>query len=169
MLSVAALFYDQVRFMNDEKDSKEDLFHPIEAGKTFHMPEAVQEGGQIFTDHYSLQCDHLDVQPKSIVLPKFIFNPGMGYKEKGLLLLAFDSNHKVSIFEKVLKASEKGFKKFHIQFLDETGEEVVSTWKFEGARIQAVDFGFVAKERPSPAELAVEIDYKHLVIGDMSI
>jgi len=155
--------------MSEEHESSENFFTPIEAGKTFHLPEPVEEGRQSFYDHYRLKCDHIDIQPKSIVLPKFIFNPGVGYKEKGLLLLGFASDHKNDLFVKVLTAAEKGFKKFEIAFLDDDEKEVLSTWRFVGARIQAVDFGFVAKERPSPAELAIEIDYQHLAIGDMII
>lgn len=155
--------------MTEEHDVEENVFNPIEGGKTFQLPEVPEEGDQVFADHYRLRCDHIDIQPKSIVLPKFIFNPGMGYKEKGPLLLGFDSDHVGNIFGKILLAAEKGFRKFYLDFLNDEETEILSTWSFEGARVQAVDFGFVAKARPSPAELAIEIDYKHLVIGDTSI
>lgn len=164
-----SLFNNKAEDMTEEKESNRGLIGPIESGKTFHMPEPPEEGEKVYSDFYHLNCDHIDIQPKSIVLPKFIFNHGMGYKEKGCLLLGFDSDHQNNLYGKVLKAATDGFGKFEIAFLHPEDKSIVSVWKFTEARVQAVDFGFVATQRPTPAELAVEIDYKHLVIGDVSI
>lgn len=170
----ASVFPCKAGNMTEEKESNIGLMGHIEAGKTAELSDPELEpdseaGEQIYIDDYRLRCDHIDVQPKTIVLPKFVFNFGMGYKEKSPLLLKFFSEHQNSVFAKVLKAASTGFKKFEIDFLSPDSKEVYSTWTFTEARIQAVDFGCVAAQRPTPAEFAVEIDYKHLLIGDVSI
>lgn len=152
-----------------EEEHHEGLVGPIESGKTSSMPITPGDGEEAISDHYFVECDHLDVQPKNIILPKFIFNPAMGYKEKGLLLLTFDGDHSTGIYAKVLKAANKGFKNFKIMFLNEDEDNVISVWEFEQARLHAVDFGNVAKARSTSPEFAVEIDYSHLSIDGESI
>lgn len=155
--------------MTEKDETSKSFINSDEIDKTTHLPEPPEEGDIIYSDYFQLKCSHIDIQPKSIVLPKFIFNHGVGYKEKGYVLLGFDSDHRNNLFGKVLKAANEGFGFFDIIFLDPEEKTAVSTWKFTEARIQAVDFGFIATQRPTPAEFAVEIDYRHLTIGDVSI
>ena len=154
--------------MNKEHDyHKEEVFErPIEAGHTSQLPQHVEPEDQdpTLSDNFELIAPGLDVQPRSIVLPKFVFNNGLGYKEKGLLLLGYEADHMSQIYSKILKAANDGFKKFEIAFKDLETNKVVSVWKFYDARIHAVDFGFVATEKAEHGELAVEVDYRHLEI-----
>lgn len=146
-----------------EQDDDE-FIGPGELEAALEPPETPIEGPANFSDNFRLICDHVDIQPKSIILPKFIFSPSIGYREKGFLLLSYNGDHENGAYAKILKAAAAGFKFFEIQFLTPEKDVVISSWKFEEARIHAVDFGFVANERPSPAEFVVEVDYKHLNI-----
>lgn len=139
---------------------------PIEAGKTSALPAKNPEPApdEIKPDLFVVRCPDIDVQPKSVVLPKFVFSGNIGYKEKGMLLVSYDSDHSTGVYAKVLKAAQPpGFKKFEIDFLNED-EEVLSTWKFMNPRVHAVDFGYVAEQRVEPGEFVIEIDYKHLEV-----
>lgn len=161
--------------MDEESHSHHQQYEgfagPIETGKTGYLPHSPVEENQIYSDLFALKCDHIDIQPKSIVLPKLIFKMDvLGYKEKGFLLLTFDSNYSSGIHAKILKAADVGFKNFQIHFYSqEDNQNLASRWDFENARIHAVDFGFAANERNVPAEVAVEIDYKHLNVDGVSV
>lgn len=160
--------------MSEESHSHqqyEGFAGPIEAGKTGYLPHSSEEEGQVYSDLFTLKCDHIDIQPKSIVLPKLIFKMDvLGYKEKGFLLLTFDSDYSNGVHAKILKAAEVGFKNFQIHFSSpEDGQTLVSRWEFENARIHAVDFGFAANKRSVPAEVVVEVDYKHLNVDGVSV
>ncbi len=119
---------------------------------------------KIYSDRFILTCDNIEsYRIKGIELPKIIFSHhrnNQTIKEKSSVMVYFYTIPKDGYpYKKILEACKKETIKFLIKWLDEKGA-VKSEWIFGGARIQGVDFGSAAYERPDISEAAMEIVYQ---------
>ena len=158
----------------DTHSLPEGLQGPIESGKTFELPQIIEEGMHL-EDNFLLQAFEIDQEDiKSIILPKLILNIGQGFSEKAPLIIRFATNHKAQVCKEIIKAGNSTIENFELHFFGEISEDdedfcVQSVWKFIGARVHAIDFGYAARVRTDPQEFLVEIDYEGLIIDGEAI
>jgi len=156
----------EIPHLNEEIDPGED--EENFEGEEDDFPE---EGGEAYSDKFLLNCEGLDsYRIKSIELPKMIFmrhKNEQSIKEKSSFMVYFyaamagDSEDKTRApypWKSLMEACKKDTIALSIDWLDAKGDKS-STWKFGGARIQGLDFGSAAYERPELAEAAIEIFY----------
>jgi len=146
---------------------------PIESGQTTKLPEEPPPGTPTYEDSFFVQGLEIEQEDiKSIILPKYILNdlnPGVGYSEKGFLLMTFNGNHKNGVYGEILRVVNEGIDELKIHFLDEESAAVLSTWTFLEPIVHAIDFGYAAHMRAEPPELSVEFDYAKFDIDGRSI
>jgi len=168
--------------MNEE--NLEGFEDPIASGKMALLTRKPAEGEPVFQDYFFVEGLNINQEDiKNIILPKFIMNrlnPGVGFSEKGLLLLTLDGNHKNGVYAEVMKMLKNGLEELKIHFYVPPGdgdagedfdvdETIISTWSFCELVVQAVDFGYVSPMRPEPAEVSIEFDYAKFEIDGNSI
>ena len=74
-----------------------------------------------------------------------------------------DKGNNLYPYKQLFETCKKNVVKVSIKWLDEKGN-VSSEWVFGGARIQGIDFGSAAYEKPEPSEGAVELSYQTINI-----
>lgn len=138
-------------------------------------PEGEEEEGSnqpVFTDRFVLQFEGIEAfRIKNVELPKIIFaqhKNSQSIKEKSTVMVYFytmpaDKGNNLYPYKQLFETCKKNVVKVSIKWLDEKGN-VSSEWVFGGARIQGVDFGSAAYEKPEPSEGAVELSYQTINI-----
>jgi len=137
-------------------------------------PEAQEEEEQegmeqvIYSDRFLLQCEGMEpFRVKNVELPKIIFaqhKNSQSIKEKSTIMVYFytmphEKGEALYPWKKLFEAAKKNAIKFSIKWLNEKGK-IESEWTFGGARIQGVDLGNAAYEKPEPSEGAIEFSYQ---------
>jgi hypothetical protein len=135
-------------------------------------PEEQAEETVIYSDRFVLQSEGIEAfRIKNVELPKIIFaqhKNSQSIKEKSTIMVYFytmphEKGDTLYPWRKLFEAAKKNAIKFSIKWLDEKGK-VESEWTFGGARIQGVDLGSAAYEKPEPSEGAVEFSYQTINI-----
>jgi len=135
-------------------------------------PEEQAEETVIYSDRFVLQSEGIEAfRIKNVELPKIIFaqhKNSQSIKEKSTIMVYFytmphEKGDALYPWRKLFEAAKKNAIKFTIKWLDEKGK-VESEWTFGGARIQGVDLGNAAYEKPEPSEGAVEFSYQTINI-----
>lgn len=132
--------------------------------------EEEQEGMEqvIYSDRFLLQCEGMEpFRVKNVELPKIIFaqhKNSQSIKEKSTIMVYFytmphEKGEALYPWKKLFEAAKKNAIKFSIKWLNEKGK-IESEWTFGGARIQGVDLGNAAYEKPEPSEGAIEFSYQ---------
>lgn len=140
----------------DEEEESEQVTHEVEV--------------PVFHDRFIIHTDAFEpLLVKAIDLPKILFSPHretQSFREKSVILVALlappDEVSK-GLHKKLFTACRKAKLPFSIDWLSDKGE-VTSTWQFENVRIQGIDFGSAAYERPEVNVIAVEFVYDNLKI-----
>lgn len=136
------------------------------------VPEEQAEETVIYSDRFVLQSEGIEAfRIKNVELPKIIFaqhKNSQSIKEKSTIMVYFytmphEKGDALYPWRKLFEAAKKNAIKFTIKWLDEKGK-VESEWTFGGARIQGVDLGNAAYEKPEPSEGAVEFSYQTINI-----
>jgi len=124
----------------------------------------------VFHDRFVIRTDAFDpFLVKAVDLPKILFSPHretQSFREKSVILVALHARSEAveqGLHKKLFVACKKSRIPFEINWLDSKGE-VISSWQFENVRIQGVDFGSAAYERPEANVIAVEFVYDNLKI-----
>ena len=124
----------------------------------------------VFHDRFIIHTDAFNAfLVKAIDLPKILFSPHretQSFREKSVILVALlapPEEVAKGLHKKLFTACKKSRIPFSIDWLDNKGE-VTSTWHFENVRIQGIDFGSAAYERPEINVIAVEFVYDNLKI-----
>ena len=132
--------------------------------------EEEEEGAEhvIFSDRFLLHCEGMEpFRVKNVELPKIIFaqhKNSQSIKEKSTIMVYFytmphEKGEALYPWKKLFEAAKKNAIKFSIKWLNEKGK-IESEWTFGGARIQGVDLGNAAYEKPEPSEGAIEFSYQ---------
>lgn len=128
------------------------------------------EEEEVYSDKFVCNCEGLDgYRVKSIELPKMIFmrhKDGQSIKEKSSFMIYFysapaatnDEGRALYPYKSLMETCKKNNITLSIDWLDFEGKKHC-TWKFGGARVQGLDLGSAACERPDIAEAAIEISY----------
>lgn len=141
----------------EEEDGGEEEEHP---------------GQPVFTDRFVLQFEGIEAfRIKNVELPKIIFaqhKNSQSIKEKSTVMVYFYTmpaykGNNLYPYKQLFETCKKNVVKVSIKWLDEKGN-VSSEWVFGGARIQGIDFGSAAYEKPEPSEGAVELSYQTINI-----
>lgn len=123
-----------------------------------------------YSDKFVCNCEGLEAfRVKSIELPKMIFmrhKDGQSIKEKSSFMIYFysaltmtnDDGRALYPYKSLMETCKKNSINLSIDWLDAEGKKNC-TWKFGGARVQGLDLGSAAYERPEIAEAAIEISY----------
>jgi hypothetical protein len=153
----------------NDKQANVGLLGPIESGQTAAIPTPPEPGQEILSDYFVLESDVFDQKfLTNIILPKFILSTTNSIKEKSFILLTFHGSHSPSVYANVLHAAKVGIKKFNIHFTNEDEGDTISLWAFEGVRVHAVDFGYVARQRTEMPMISVELAYDSISIDDIT-
>ena len=140
----------------------------------------------VFKDHFLAESDAWDTTlVRGIDLPKMLFKQTkyeQACHERSVVMVYVESNPEAiqnNQFLNLFKASTKGEIKFRISWTSPPSpkkkkgssddREIYSTWTFEGARIQGLDFGTAEAERPMPNVIAIEVAYNNLKIDGISL
>lgn len=130
--------------------------------------ETEEQGEVVYSDRFIVQCEALEsFRVKNVELPKIIFSQHkntQSIKEKSTVLVYFytmphEKGNKPYAWKQLFEAAKKNSVKFSIKWLNEKGA-VDSEWTFNGARIQGIDLGNAAYEKPEPSEGAIEFSYQ---------
>lgn len=130
--------------------------------------EAEEQGEVVYSDRFVVQCEALEpFRVKNVELPKIIFSQHkstQSIKEKSTVLVYFytmphEKGDKLYAWKQLFEAAKKNSVKFSIKWLNEKGAPA-SEWVLNGARIQGIDLGNAAYEKPEPSEGAVEFSYQ---------
>ena len=131
--------------------------------------EEVEEQGEVvYSDRFIVQCEALEpFRVKNVELPKIIFSQHkntQSIKEKSTVLVYFytmphEKGNKLYAWKQLFEAAKKNSVKFSIKWLNEKGA-TESEWVLNGARIQGIDLGNAAYEKPEPSEGAIEFSYQ---------
>lgn len=125
-------------------------------------------GEVVYSDRFIVQCEAVDAfRIKNVELPKIIFaqhKSNQSIKEKSTILVYFytmphEKGDKLYAWKQLFEAAKKNSVKLSIKWLDEKGK-AESEWVFNGARIQGIDLGNAAYEKPEPSEGAIEFSYQ---------
>lgn len=134
--------------------------------------EQEPEGDVVYSDRFIVQCEALEpFRIKNVELPKIIFSQHkntQSIKEKSTVLVYFysmphEKGEKLYAWKQLFEAAKKNSIKFSIKWLNEKGA-VDSEWILNGARIQGIDLGNAAYEKPEPSEGAIEFSYETINI-----
>lgn len=151
----------------------EKLKNKTKKGKTEEETEqeedsSEEEGDVVYSDRFIVQCEALEsFRVKNVELPKIIFSQHkntQSIKEKSTVLVYFytmphEKGNKLYAWKQLFEAAKKNSVKFSIKWLNEKGA-VDSEWVLNGARIQGIDLGNAAYEKPEPSEGAIEFSYQ---------
>ena len=127
-----------------------------------------EQGEVVYSDRFIVQCEALEpFRVKNVELPKIIFAQHkniQSIKEKSTVLVYFytmphEKSNNLYAWKQLFEAAKKNSVKFSIKWLNEKGA-VDSEWTFNGARIQGIDLGNAAYEKPEPSEGAIEFSYQ---------
>lgn len=130
--------------------------------------EQEPEGDVVYSDRFIVQCEALEpFRIKNVELPKIIFSQHkntQSIKEKSTVLVYFysmphEKGEKLYAWKQLFEAAKKNSIKFSIKWLNEKGA-ADSEWVLNGARIQGIDLGNAAYEKPEPSEGAIEFSYQ---------
>jgi hypothetical protein len=159
--------------IEEEPPAPSDLQKLVSKANKAESDEDEEEEGEeapkkIFSDKFILVCDNIEpFRIKAIELPKIIFSQhrdNQTIREKSSIMVAVYTVPRDDYpFKRILEACKKEKIKFTIKWLDDKGV-IKSEWVFGGARIQGVDFGSAAYERPELSEAAMEIGYQTINI-----
>ncbi|NBP57084.1 hypothetical protein EBU71_11240 [bacterium] len=123
-----------------------------------------------FSDRFLLKVEGIEsFRVKNVELPKIIFSQHkniQSIKEKSTIMVYFYTiPHETEGYpwKSLFQAAKKNNIKCAIDWIDEK-EKVVSEWVFNKARIQGLDLGNAAYEKPAPSEGAIEISYESINI-----
>lgn len=125
-------------------------------------------GEVVYSDRFIVECEAVDAfRIKNVELPKIIFaqhKSNQSIKEKSTILVYFytmphEKGDKLYAWKQLFEAAKKNSVKLAIKWLDEKGK-AESEWVFNGARIQGIDLGNAAYEKPEPSEGAIEFSYQ---------
>jgi len=129
------------------------------------VPEA-----PVYHDRFVVHTDAFDAfLVKAVDLPKILFSAHrevQSFREKSALLVVLHAQSEAvgeGLHKKLFSACKKSRIPFAIKWLDNNGE-VISLWQFENVRIQGVDFGSAAYERPELNTITVELAYDNFKI-----
>ena len=148
-----------------EKEEKEEGDPSEEEGDE-------EEGEVVYSDRFVLVCEGIEpFRVKAVELPKIIFaqhKNSQSIKEKSTVLVNFytmphEKGDTLYPWKKLFEAAKKNAIKFSIKWVNEKGN-AESEWTFGGARIQGIDLGNAAYEKPEPSEGAVEFSYQTISI-----
>lgn len=156
----------EIPHLNEEVDLDEDN------EELFDGEDEEEHGGEdeTYSDKFICNCEGLDgFRVKSIELPKMIFmrhKDGQSIKEKSSFMIYFysaltmsnDEGRALYPYKSLMETCKKNSINLSIDWLDAEGKKNC-TWKFGGARVQGLDLGSAAYERPEIAEAAIEISY----------
>ena len=131
-----------------------------------------EQGEVVYSDRFIVQCEALEpFRVKNVELPKIIFSQHkntQSIKEKSTVLVYFytmphEKGDKLYAWKQLFEAAKKTSVKFSIKWLNEKGA-ADSEWILNGARIQGIDLGNAAYEKPEPSEGAIEFSYQTINI-----
>jgi len=134
--------------------------------------EEEESGEVVYSDRFVLVCEGIEpFRVKAVELPKIIFaqhKNSQSIKEKSTVLVSFytmphEKGDTLYPWKKLFEAAKKNAIKFSIKWINEKGN-AESEWTFGGARIQGIDLGNAAYEKPEPSEGAVEFSYQTINI-----
>ena len=134
--------------------------------------EQEEEGEVVYSDRFVVQCVALEsFRVKNVELPKIIFAQHkniQSIKEKSTVLVYFytmphEKSNNLYAWKQLFEAAKKNSVKFSIKWLNEKGA-ADSEWILNGARIQGIDLGNAAYEKPEPSEGAIEFSYQTINI-----
>lgn len=137
------------------------------AQKTEQAPasENEKESNLTFSDQFIAQIENIKpFRIKSVELPKIIFTQHkntQSIKEKSTIMVyvyTMPVEDQLYTWKELFQAAKKNTINFSIKWLDEKGK-TESEWAFGGARVQGIDLGNAAYEKPQPSEGAIEISY----------
>lgn len=157
---------EKLKSKTNKKSSEEETEEEDGGEKEDHP------GQPVFTDRFVLQFEGIDpFRIKNVELPKIIFaqhKNSQSIKEKSTVMVYFftmpaDKGNNLYPYKQLFESCKKNVVKVSIKWLDEKGN-VSSEWVFGGARIQGIDFGSAAYEKPEPSEGAVELSYQTINI-----
>ena len=135
-----------------------------------------EQGEVVYSDRFIVQCEALEpFRVKNVELPKIIFSQHkntQSIKEKSTVLVYFytmphEKGDKLYAWKQLFEAAKKTSVKFSIKWLNEKGA-ADSEWILNGARIQGIDLGNAAYEKPEPSEGAIEFSYQTINIDGIS-
>lgn len=123
-------------------------------------------------DEFIMESDAWDAEfVKAIDLPKFIFrsvSKGQAVGEKSVVMVYLNTTPKTlkkGIYQKLAKAIKKNNITLTLKWLKDDGsKKPVSSWSFDKARIQGVDFGNASTQRTEPNFCTIEIAYDSINI-----
>lgn len=124
-----------------------------------------------YSDKFVLNFEGLEpFRVKSIELPKMIFmrhKSEQSIKDKSTFMIYFysaltmvpeETGRAPYPWKLLMESCKKKTLEVSIDWLDAFGKKN-SVWKFGGARVQGLDLGAAAYERPEIAEAAIEVSY----------
>jgi len=157
----------EIPHLNEEVDVDEDN---EELSSLEEEEEDEDAEDEAYSDKFVCNCEGLDgFRVKSIELPKMIFmrhKDGQSIKEKSSFMIYFysaltmpnEDGRAPYPYKSLMEACKKNNITLSIDWLNAEGKKNC-TWKFGGARVQGLDLGSAAYERPEIAEAAIEISY----------
>lgn len=161
----------EIAHLNEEinvNEDNEELLDDVADDDNEEGEECNEE--ETYNDKFICNCEGLEsFRVKSIELPKMIFirhKSGQSIKEKSSFMIYFYSaltaTHADGAapypYKAIMEICKKDNIALSIDWLD-TNDKKSCTWKFNGARVQGLDLGSAAYERPDIAEAAIEISY----------
>jgi hypothetical protein len=160
---------DKLKMKTNKKSSEEET-EEVDGGDGGE--EEAHPSQPVFTDRFVLQFEGIEAfRIKNVELPKIIFaqhKNSQSIKEKSKVMVYFytmpaDKGNNLYPYKQLFETCKKNVVKVSIKWLDEKGN-ISSEWVFGGARIQGIDFGSAAYEKPEPSEGAVELSYQTINI-----
>jgi hypothetical protein len=160
---------DKLKMKTNKKSSEEET-EEVDGGDG--GKEEAHPSQPVFTDRFVLQFEGIEAfRIKNVELPKIIFaqhKNSQSIKEKSTVMVYFytmpaDKGNNLYPYKQLFETCKKNVVKVSIKWLDEKGN-ISSEWVFGGARIQGIDFGSAAYEKPEPSEGAVELSYQTINI-----
>jgi hypothetical protein len=160
---------DKLKMKTNKKSSEEET-EEVDGGDGGE--EEAHPSQPVFTDRFVLQFEGIEAfRIKNVELPKIIFaqhKNSQSIKEKSTVMVYFytmpaDKGNNLYPYKQLFETCKKNVVKVSIKWLDEKGN-ISSEWVFGGARIQGIDFGSAAYEKPEPSEGAVELSYQTINI-----
>lgn len=164
---------EQFHSITEEKEDLDDDEEDDEAAD-----EIEEAPPPIYRDNFMIVSDAFDYKHvKGIDLPKVIFDRTVKHKsqvvfEKSVVLIYLNvtaANVADGCFAKLWKSSSKGEITLKVVWVDPNTGTESSVWKFAGARIQALDFGNAAYQRPDINAITVQVEYDCLDIDNLTI
>lgn len=167
----------------DAEDLREDEDDEKEPAQEFPQQQEEHHGlgeksaQKVMTDLYRAVSDAWDSEfVKVLDLPKMLLRQTKNEQichDRSVVMVYLQSTPESVAngqHKKLFMAAAKDEIKFGLNWLNPADkDEVCSKWVFEGARIQGLDFGSAATERPEPNMITVEVAFNNLKIDGISI